>query len=150
MDRVQEQQQWYHDHEDGFSRGRLIHCTPVVLNELCDVPKCGKVNCIISRSGELFAFSPTKYIYKEKKKKGPGSILRQSSFYLLGSTVFTQYYRLHWKQISISLPEFWPHFLGFRTPWNFFISHFLPFTQNLFSPFSGELILKEKDKQGFY
>ena len=51
----------YHDHEGGFPRARLTHCT-LGCADPCDFPKCGKLDCIICGSGGLRSRSPLIFV----------------------------------------------------------------------------------------
>ena len=41
-----------YDQQGSSSRVRLFHCTSGIA-DLCDFPKCGKLECVISVSGDL-------------------------------------------------------------------------------------------------
>jgi hypothetical protein len=62
----------YHDHEGGFPRARLIHCTPDVL---WDFPRRRKLYCIICGSGGLSSSFPLGGKKKKKKEKRVAMVL---------------------------------------------------------------------------
>ena len=62
----------YHDHEGGFPRVRLIHCTPDVLTPAIS-PNAG--DCIISGSGGLRSRSSLEKKRKRKVQKCSKSLV---------------------------------------------------------------------------